>query len=318
MEYRDYYKILGVERNATEQEIKKAYRKLALKYHPDRNPGKKEAEEKFKEINEAYQVLSDPQKRSRYDQLGEQYSRYQQSGGAPGGFPWEEWVNQGQAARGAPGGVRVEYGDIEDLFGGGFSDFFSQIFGGAAGRAGPGTRTRHPTARQAPSHVEQPVSISLMEAYQGSERTLQVGNRRLEVKIPAGARTGTKIRVPGGGPAGPDGHPADLYLAIEVTPDNRYELKGNDLYTDVTIDLYPAVLGGTANVTTPAGNVLLTIPSGTQPGQTFRLAGRGMPILRSPQEHGDLYARVKVQLPRQLTSEQRNLFEQLARGDQQR
>jgi curved DNA-binding protein len=318
MEYRDYYKILGVERNATEQEIKKAYRKLALKYHPDRNPGKKEAEEKFKEINEAYQVLSDPQKRSRYDQLGDQYSRYQQSGGAPGGFPWEEWVNQGQRQQGAPGGVHVEYGDIEDIFGGGFSDFFSQIFGGAAGRAGAGTRTRRPTQRQVPTNVEQPVSISLMEAYQGTERTMQVGSRRLEVKIPAGARTGTKIRVPAGGPAGPDGRASDLYLVIEVTSDPHYEIKGNDLYTDVTTDLYTAVLGGSTNVPTPAGNVSLTIPAGTQPGQTFRLAGRGMPVLRTPQEHGDLYTRIKIQLPRQLTPQQRSLFEQLARGDQQR
>ena len=313
MEYHDYYKILGVERNATEQEIKKAYRKLALKYHPDRNPGKKDAEEKFKEINEAYQVLSDPQKRARYDQLGESYSRYQQNGGAPGGFPWEEWVNQ---AQGNPGGVRVEYGDIEDLFGGGFSDFFSQIFGGMGGRAGPqpGTRTRRTPARQAPQTYEQPVAISLLEAYSGTERTIQVGSRRLEVKIPAGAKTGTKVRVPGGGPAGPDGKPADLYLVIEVSPDNRFELKGDDLYTDASTDLYTAVLGGSANVTTPGGNVILTIPAGTQPGQTFRLSGRGMPQLRNPQQHGDLYARMKVQIPRQLTAQQRSLFEELAKA----
>ena len=311
MEYHDYYKILGVERNATEPEIKKAYRKLALKYHPDRNPGKKDAEEKFKEINEAYQVLSDPQKRARYDQLGESYSRYQQSGGAPGGFPWEEWVNQGQ---GAPGGVHVQYGDIEDLFGGGFSDFFSQIFGGMGGRAAPGTRARRPTARPAPQTYEQPVAITMMEAYAGTERTIQVDKRRLEVKIPAGAKTGTKIRVPGGGPAGPGGSGADLFLVIDVTPDNRFEQKGEDLYTDAAIDLYTAVLGGSANVATPGGNVILTIPAGTQPGQTFRLSGRGMPQLRNPQQHGDLYARMKVQVPRQLTPHQRSLFEELAKG----
>jgi curved DNA-binding protein len=313
MEYRDYYKVLGVERNATEQEIKKAYRKLALKYHPDRNPGKKDAEEKFKEINEAYQVLSDPQKRARYDQLGESYTRYQQGGGAPGGFPWEEWVRQGQAGNG-PGNVRVEYGDIGDIFGGGFSDFFSQIFGGMGGQAAAGTRTRRSTVREVPSSLDQPVTISLDEAYHGTERTIQVENRRLEVKIPPGARAGTRVRVPGGGPTGANGRRVDLYLVVEVTPDNRFELRGSDLYTDVTIDLYNAVLGGTATVPTPDRNVILTIPAGTQPGQTFRLAGRGMPVLRTPEQHGDLYARVKVQLPKQLTPQQRSLFEQLAKG----
>ncbi len=313
MEYRDYYKILGVERNATEQEIKKSYRKLALKYHPDRNPGKKDAEEKFKEINEAYQVLSDPQKRSRYDQLGESYFRYQQNGGSPNGFPWDEWVRQSQG-QGAPGNVRVDYGNIEDMFGGGFSDFFSQIFGGTGGRGPTNTRTRRTSVREAPSHVESPVTISLDESYHGTERAVQVENRRLEVKIPAGARSGTRVRVPGGGPTGAGGQRGDLYLVVDVTPDNRFEPRGNDLFTEVTVDLYTAVLGGTATVPTPDRSVILTIPAGTQPGQTFRLAGRGMPVLRTPDQHGDLFARIKVQIPKQLTPQQRGLFEQLAKG----
>ena len=313
MEYRDYYKVLGVERNATEQEIKKAYRKLALKYHPDRNQGNKQAEEQFKEINEAYQVLSDPSKRARYDQLGESYSRYQQSGGAPGGFNWNEWVAQAQGA-GGQGGVRMDYGDLEDLFGGGFSDFFNSIFGGGADRGGARTRSRRASTRQVPASYEQPVTISFQEAYRGTERVIQVDSRRLEVKIPPGARTGTRVRVPGGGPAGPDGRPSDLYLVIDVTPDPRFELRGDDLYTDVTVDLYTAVLGGQATVVTPGGNVLLTIPAGTQPGQTFRLSGRGMPKLRNPETHGDLYARVKVQVPKTLTAHQRELFQELSRG----
>ncbi|MDD5368609.1 MAG: DnaJ C-terminal domain-containing protein [Anaerolineaceae bacterium] len=314
MEYRDYYKVLGVERNATEQEIKKAYRKLALKFHPDRNQGDKAAEERFKEINEAYQVLSDKQKRARYDQLGESYSRYQQTGGSPSGFDWSQWVSQQQ---GQSGGARVEYGDIEDLFGGGFSDFFSQIFGGMGGaRQGAGARSRRSTRTQPELQTyEQPVTISFSEAYAGGQRTLQVGNRRLDVKIPAGAKTGTKVRIPGGGPAGPDGRNGDLYLAIEVAPDPRFEMDGSNLYTDANIDVYTAVLGGSATVATPGGNVILTIPAGTQPGQTFRLAGRGMPQLKNPQAHGDLYARVKVQIPRQLTPHQRKIFEQLAKGD---
>jgi curved DNA-binding protein len=311
MEYRDYYKVLGVERNATEQDIKKAYRKLALKFHPDRNQGDKVAEEKFKEINEAYQVLSDSQKRARYDQLGESYSRYQQTGGSPGGFDWSQWVSQQQ---GQPGGTRVEYGDIEDLFGGGFSDFFSQIFGGMGG-ARPGTRSgRTARPQREPQVYESPVTISFNEAYHGGQRTIQVDNRRLDVKIPAGAKTGTKVRIPGGGPVGPNGRNGDLYLVIDVTPDSRFEMDGTNLYTDVNIDLYTAVLGGSATVATPGGNVILTIPPGTQPGQTFRLAGRGMPQLKNPQAHGDLYARVKMQIPRQLTPRQRELFEQLAKG----
>ncbi len=305
MEYKDYYKILGVDRNADEQTIKRAYRKLALKYHPDRNPNNKQAEEQFKEINEAYQVLSDKEKRARYDQLGESYSRWQQGGGQPGGFNWQDWVYQPQQG----GGQRVNVEDLEDLFGGGFSDFFSSIFGGMGAETarGAGRRVR----RTPPRSYEQPVTISFQEAFRGTERSIQVDGRRLEVKIPAGAKTGTKVRVPGAAPAEPGGQHGDLYLVIEVAEDNRFERQVDNLYTDVSVDLYTAVLGGQANVPTPAGNVSLTIPAGTQPGQLIRLAGRGMPLLRSPQQHGDLFARIKVQIPRNLSQHQRELFEQL-------
>ncbi len=304
MEYKDYYKILGVDRKASVEEIKKAYRKLAMKYHPDRNPNDKAAEEKFKEINEAYQVLGDAEKRSRYDQLGVSYDNWRQRGGT-GNFNWEDWFTG--SAGNAPGGVRVEVGDLEDLFGGGFSDFFTQIFGGVGATRTQTRRTSSP-ARSRP--LEHPITISFQEAYQGAQRTIQVDGRRLDVKIPAGARSGTKVRIAGAAP-GPGGQKNDLYLVISVAADTRFERKGDDLYTDVTLDLFTAVLGGRVGVPTPAGDVQLTIPAGTQPGQTFRLAGRGMPKIRSPQQHGDLYARVKVQLPRQLTPEQRRLFEQL-------
>jgi curved DNA-binding protein len=311
MDYKDYYKILGVERNATEAEIKSAFRKLALQYHPDRNPGNKESEEKFKEINEAYEVLSDSEKRARYEQLGDSYSRWQQRGG-PGNFNWNEWTN-------APGGgVQWEVGDLNDLFGGGggFSDFFQSIFGGmrgegAPGGGAPGTRQRARQSRPLP--YQQNVQISLEEAYRGAERLVSVNGRRLTMKIPAGARTGTKVRMAGGGPAGPNGQPTDLYLVIEVAPDPRFERKGDDLTTEVTIDLFTAILGGETRVPTPEGTVLLTVPAGTQPGQSFRLSGRGMPHLREPNVRGDLYARIKVQIPRNLTPEQRKLFEQLAK-----
>ena len=307
MEYQDYYKTLGVEKNADAQEIKRAYRKLAMKYHPDRNPGNKEAEEQFKRINEAYQVLSDSEKRTRYDQLGESYSRWQQNGGGPGGFNWSDWFTQQSQAG---GGTRVEVGNLEDLFaGGGFTDFFSSIFGGVGGV--PGGTGRRTSRRAAPQSYQQPVTITFQEAYQGTERSLQVDSRHLEVKIPAGARTGTRIRVAGAGPADGSGRRGDLYLIIEVTPDSRFDQQDDDLYTEVPVDLYTAVLGGSAKVPTPAGTVSLTIPTGTQPGQTFRLAGRGMPHLKDAHSFGDLFARVKVQIPRQLTPQQKKLFEQL-------
>jgi curved DNA-binding protein len=310
MEYKDYYKILGVERSASDQEIKKAYRKLAMKYHPDRNPGDKNAEDRFKEINEAYQVLSDTTKRSRYDQLGDSYFRYQQGGGAPGGFNWDQWYNQSQGGNAR----RVDVGDLGDLFGGagagGFSDFFRMIFGDLSG--GGFTSTRQTSGRAgsaAPRSMEQPVNISLMEAFQGTSRMIQSGSHRLEVKIPRGAKTGTKVRVPAGSTPGMQ---ADLYLVIEVTPDSRYERKENDLYTDVNIDLYTAILGGQTSVQTPAGNVMLTIPAGTQPGQTFRLTGRGMPVLKSTETFGDMYVRAKVSLPRNLSAEEKEIFQKLA------
>jgi curved DNA-binding protein len=308
MEYKDYYKILGVERNASDDDIKKAFRKLAMKYHPDRNPGNKQAEEKFKEINEANEVLSDPEKRRRYDQLGESYTRWQQSGGAPGGFNWNDWATATRGG-GQAGSTRVDYGDLEDLFGniGGFSEFFQSIFGGMG--AAPRTtqrRSSHPAA------IQQKVPISFREAYAGAERMMTIGDRRIQVKIPAGADDGTKVRIAGVGQPGANGERGDIYLVVEVTPDTRFERKGSDLYTDFDLDLYTAVLGGEARVNTPTGQVVLTIPPGTQPGQTFRLTGRGMPHLRNPEKHGDLFARSRVSLPSKLSPEQRRLFEQLS------
>jgi curved DNA-binding protein len=306
MEYKDYYKILGVDRKASDEEIKRAYRKLALKYHPDRNPNNKKAEESFKEINEAYQVLGDPAKRSRYDQLGDSYAQWQRTGGAPGGFNWNDWFTQPQG-----GGTRVEVGDLNDLFGGGLSEFFTRIFGGApdmgqnAGRTGS-----RATSRLTP---EQQVTISLAEAFAGATRRIEIQGRRLEVTIPPGARNGTKVRVPAAF-AQPGGQPGDLYLVVEVADDPRFERRGDDLYTDAPIDLYTAVLGGEVKVTTLSGNVMLTIPAGTQPDQTFRLVGRGMPRLKAPDTHGDLFVRAKIKMPRNLTPEQKKLFIQLSRS----
>jgi curved DNA-binding protein len=304
MDYKDYYEILGVDRKSDSDEIKSAYRKLALKYHPDRNPDDKQAEEKFKEINEAYQVLSDTEKRAHYDQLGSAYSSWQQRG-APGGFNWGEWT------RGTPGGMHVEFeGDLGDLFGGGFSDFFSQIFGGF----GMDSMGRQSAPRQqVPQRYETEMVISLHEAYNGSTRQVKVNNRRFDVKIPKGASTGMKLRLKGAGPRGPRGQVSDIYLVVKVSPDPRFERKRDRLYTDVSVDLTAAVLGGETVVSTLSGDVVLQIPPGTQPGQTFRLKGRGMPNLKQKTKYGDLFVTIDVELPKKLTPQQRKLFEQLAK-----
>jgi len=310
MEYKDYYKILGVERNAKKEDIKRAYRKLALKTHPDRNPGNPKAEERFKEINEAYQVLSDPEKRSRYDQLGESYSQWQQGGAPAGGFKWDDWFTNSPS-----GNVRVSMGGLEDILGDEFSEFFRRIFGGMPDMEVPSTgrgSTQRNRRTQIPAY-QQDVTISLTEAYKGTIRQIEIDGHRLEVKIPPGAKTGTKVRVANTIPTGTAGLKGDLYLLIQVAEDPRFEVKGNDLHTEVTIDLYTAVLGGETTVQTLSGNVVLTIPAGIQPGQSIRLAGRGIPRLNSPVNVGDLYAHIKVKIPHSLTPRQKELFEELKR-----
>ena len=319
MDYRDYYEVLGVNKTASAEEIKKAYRKLALKYHPDRNQGDEQAEEKFKEINEAYQVLSDDDKRAHYDRLGSAYHSWQQQGGQRGGFDWGEWMyGQGQ---GQPG-MRVEFdGNLGDLFGfggsssgGGFSDFFSQIFGGLGGSSRMEEIFRGQQGGRAaqPQHYESEMVVALQEAYNGSTRQVRVGDRQFQVKIPKGAKSGTKLRLSGAGPTGPNGQRSDVHLRIKVSPDPRFDRKGDHLYTDLPVDLYTAVLGGELIVPTISGSVNLKIPAGTQPMQTFRLKGKGMPKLKSSDQYGDLYVNVQVQIPKKLSAEERKLFEQLA------
>jgi len=309
MDYKDYYKILGVERTANKDEIKRAYRKLALKTHPDKNPGDSKAEENFKEINEAYQVLSDTEKRSRYDQLGESYTQWQRGGAPSGGFNWEDWVTKKPS-----GNVRV--GGFEDILGDEFSEFFRRIFGGMPDMRAPsrGRGSVGQNQRSALPTFQQEVPISLTEAYQGTTRKIDVDGRRLEVKIPPGAKTGTKVRVANTIPTGVSGQKGDLYLVIRVAEDHRFAVKGNDLHTDVVIDLYTAVLGGEVIVQTVSGNVVLTISAGVQPGQTIRLIGRGMPRLNNPSNMGDLFAHIKVKIPNNLTPRQKELFHELKRS----
>ena len=287
MDYKDYYKILGVERKASEEDIRKAYRKLAMQYHPDRNPNDKQAEERFKEINEAYQVLSDSKKRAHYDRLGTDYSTWQRRG-APGDFDWGQYG-------GFPGGTRVDVEDIDEMFGGSFSEFFRTIFG--IGNA--------PTRAQG---YQQELVISLEEAYKGTTRLLQSNGKEKQVRIPAGVRTGSKVRVVGAGPSG-----LDLYLIVDVQDDKRFERRGNDLHTTASVNVFTAILGGEADVETLDGKIKLNIPAGTQPEQVFRLAGRGMPHVRNSNEKGDLFVRLKVSIPKYLSSKQRELLDEASR-----
>jgi curved DNA-binding protein len=305
MDYKDYYKILGVDRKASADDIRKAYRKLAMKYHPDRNPGDKTAEDRFKDINESYQVLSDDEKRGRYDQLGSAYSNWQQRGGAPGDFNWGDWASR---AQGGAGGTRVRVEDLNDLFGSGgaggdlFSEFFRNIFGGMGASYETPGRARPSTGYQ------QPVTISLDEAYHGAARELRAEKRRIKVNIPAGVKTGSKVRVAG---AGPDGN--DLYLVVKVAEDARFERDGDNLHTSASVDAFTAILGGEAEVETMVGKVKLNIPAGTQPEQVFRLAGRGMPHLNKKDVKGDLYVKLKVQIPKYLSEKQRTLIEEASK-----
>lgn len=325
MDYKDYYDVLGVPKDANDKDIKKAYRRLARENHPDTNPDDPSAEARFKEINEAHEVLSDADKRAKYDQLGRSYQDWQRAGGQPGGFNWNDWVAQG-------GGTRVEYtGSINDLF----SDFFWQIFGndargggrgnGAMGgfvdfdqmlRSGAGSA---PTGQHggasafAGRDVEVNVSITIEEAFKGTSRLVSVEGRNLQVKIPAGARTGTKVRVSGKGLKGPGGQAGDLYLNVMVRDNEAFERDGDDIYQNITIDLYTAVLGGEIQIETVEGAKLtLKINPGTQSNQLIRLSGRGMPSLKNKGTIGDMYIRVHVDIPAELSAKERALFRELS------
>lgn len=307
MEYKDYYKILGVSKNATQDEIKKAYRKLAIKYHPDKTKGDKSKEEKFKEVSEAYEVLGDPKKRKKYDQLGANWKQYQNAYGAgqQGGFDWSQFTGGGGSQWGGNSGGFSFEGDI-----GGFSDFFQQIFGGGFGSAG--TRGRRSPAYKG-RDIASEMSISFQEAYHGTVRIINLDNKKFRIKIKPGIKSGQKIRLPGKGSAGVNGGPAgDLYITINVLPDSKFKREGNDLYLNLPIDIPTAVLGGKASVTTPDGKtVMLKIAPGTSCGKKLRLRGKGMPVYDHPTRHGDLYAVVNIIVPSKVSKEERKLYEKL-------
>ncbi len=310
MEYRDYYKTLGVERNADQEAIKKAYRKLARQHHPDTNKGDKKSEEKFKELNEANEVLSDPEKRKLYDRMGSSYQDYQRGGGNAREYDWGQWANGasgGNPFNPNPGGrtgtgrSRRSRPVEEDLD---FGDFIQEMFSNAAG----GQSVR------APRDFEQAVEISLEEAYHGTARIVQKpGQPDLEVKIPRGVKSGSKVRVRGQGGKNTRGQAGDLYLVIDVKPSATYERKEDDLYRDAQVDAFTAMLGGEASVETLAGTIALKIPAGTSSGKRIRLRGRGMPKLNTLDEYGDLYVRIMVTVPYDLTDPEKDEIEKMAK-----
>jgi curved DNA-binding protein len=333
MDFKDYYSTLGVSKTSSEKEIKQAFRKLARKHHPDVNPGDKSAETRFKEINEAYEVLGDPAKRKKYDELGANWRAYEQAGARPGGAGFDPsqfggggWnVHFGGGGPGGEGGYRtMTPEEMNEMFGDDnpFSDFFQTFFGGAAAGGGDartrgrGARGRAAQARQG-RDVEQEIELPLEDVYQGTTRRFAIQHdgqtRTVDVRIPAGVGDGARVRVAGEGEPGSGGAQAgDLYLRIRTTPNAQFERKGRDLYIRVPIPLTTAVLGGEADVKTLGGKSLrLKIPPTTQHAQVFRLKGHGMPVAGKQDDHGDLYATVDIQLPRELTPEQRKHFEAL-------
>lgn len=320
MQYRDYYEVLGVNKTASDDEIKKAYRKLAKKYHPDQNQGDKSAEEKFKEINEAYEVLKDKDKRARYDQLGSSYREWESQGGNSANYNWSDWFS-GNPTQKQSAGNGGQYYYSSDFGGdaGDFSDFFSQIFGGMGGtrsRSNGRSRVRtveydSPFSQRKPAVQEHNVAITLDEAFRGTHRIISVNDKKYDAKIPAGAKTGTKVRLKG--MLDENGMKSDLILSIQVPDkDGQFERKENDLYVDVPVSLYDAILGGQVIFSSLDGSISLKIPAGTQPGQLIRLKGKGMPKINSA-SRGDLYAVIRVALPKKLTEKQKELFEELRR-----
>jgi len=298
MEYKDYYKVLGVDKKASQDDIKKAYRKLAVKYHPDKNPGDKKAEEKFKEINEANDVLGDPDKRKKYDDLGENWQQYQQSG-FPNGFNTQ--------------GRRSQRGGAEHYDDGQFSDFFESIFGSGSpfgGGFGGGSRRR---SQMKGEDYQAETTITLEEAFHGTTRTVNLANHKLNLKLKPGIAEGQVLRMKDKGGPGIGGGPAgDLFITIHVSPGGRFERRGDDLYFDQPLDAFTAILGGKINVQTIDKTIKLNIPEGTDSDKTFRLKEMGMPKYGSTtHERGDAYVRVVITVPKNLSEADKDALKKI-------
>jgi curved DNA-binding protein len=304
MEYKDYYKILGVDKTASQEEIKKKYRKLAVKYHPDKNPGDKAAEEKFKEISEANDVLSDPEKRKKYDEMGANWKYYEQQA-AQGGY------NRGQ--RGQQHGGGYTSGDFQGFEGGDFSDFFESFFGGGGGGSpfGSGGGQRRTQAYRG-SDLQAEMTISFDDAFHGATKQISINNQSLNLKIKPGIADGQILRLKGKGNPGSNGPAGDLLLAIHVAEHPRFKREGNDLHFDQPLDAFIAILGGKVSVQTMDKTISMNIPAGTDSNKIFRLKGMGMPLYDQPDKRGDAFARMVIVTPKNLTEEQRELLNQVA------
>jgi curved DNA-binding protein len=311
MQYRDYYKTLGVSRDASQDEIKKAYRKLAVKYHPDKNPDDKETENLFKEINEAYEVLKDPGKRKKYDQLGANWKQYENSDFTRG--QKSDFGRSGWSPFGGSSGGPYSFGeDLGDIFGdsdSGFSDFFNMFFGGMGPSASPEFGSRQASRGQ---DLQADLELSVFEAYHGSSRILNVSGRKLRINTRPGVYNGQELRIRGGGSAGVGGAPSgDFYLRIRIRSDDEYRIDGHNIIKEVPVDVYTAALGGKLRVNTLAGVINLPVPKGAQPGHMLRLKGKGMPYYDEPYKHGDLFFRLKIEIPKDLSTEEIKLFKRL-------
>ncbi|MDR3289390.1 MAG: J domain-containing protein [Peptococcaceae bacterium] len=330
MDFKDYYAILGVAENADAKAIKKAYQQLAKKYHPDKNPGDQKAEQTFKDAAEAYQALGDPENRKKYDELRQNYQQWQARGGREN-FDWSRWQRQpgngSQTRTMTPEEFAAIFGESGmggfsahgGAGGGGFSDFFSSIFGfeGMDDSRQRGNRRGGAYAASGRAYagkgedIELKVRITLEEAFMGTTRLIDNQDKRIEARIPPGVRTGSKVRVAGQGEVGGGGR-GDLYLMITVEPHQRYQREGDDITTSVPVDFFTAVLGGEVLVQTLSGGLKLKLPPLSQNGVKFRLAGKGMPKLKNPKQSGDHYAVVDIVLPEHLSAEEIKVLRELA------
>jgi len=305
MDFVDYYKTLGVAKNASQEDIKKAYRKLARKFHPDVNPNDKEAHKKFQQINEAHEVLSDAEKRKKYDQYGENWKhadqyeqarqQQQQAGGGFGGF--------GGGGFGNFGGGEYTYSGGEE---GGFSDFFESLFGGARGRRSQ--------AKYRGQDYNAELQLSLTDAYTTHKQTLTINGKNVRITIPAGVENGQQIKLKGYGSPGANGGPnGDLFITFVITNDTGFRREGNDLYKTEDVDLYTALLGGEKTIDTMSGKIKLKVNPETQNGTKIRLKGKGFPVYKKEGQFGDLYITWEVKLPTNLTQKQKDLFTELSK-----
>ncbi|MCO5936277.1 J domain-containing protein [Mucilaginibacter sp. RB4R14] len=298
MAFIDYYKILGISKTATDKEIKSAYRKMARKHHPDLNPNNAEAEKQFKEVNEANEVLSDPEKRKKYDKYGENWQHSE---------AYEQQSRQQSRQRNPGGGGGFDFGGG----GGDFSGFFNSMFGGGPPGGGGGRQQ----ARYRGQDMNASLSLDLREILESKKQTITVNGKNIRLTIPAGIADGQTIKIAGHGGAGSNGAPAgDLYLKFNIPEDAEFKRVGSDLYCNINLDLYTAVLGGEITADTLTGKVKLKVAPGTQIGNKVKLKGKGVPVYKNEGQFGDLYLTYNVQLPTNLTDKQKELFEELAKS----